>query len=105
MLESDVLAVGTDARAIAATVLDPPVPLALRPAALACRSLTVATLAPELRERYGLPHSYGDRAFVTGTSHALRRALLPVVPSRVRLLALERGGEGLPLRLLRTLAA
>jgi uncharacterized protein (DUF2236 family) len=105
MLESDVLAIGTDARAIAATVLDPPVPLALRPAALAYRSLTVATLAPELRERYGLPRSHGDRAFVAGTSHALRRALLPVVPGRVRLLALERGGEGLPLRLLRTLAA
>lgn len=105
MLEGDVLAIGTDARAVAATVLDPPVPLPLRPAALAYRSLTVATLAPELRERYGLTRSYRDRALVAGTSHALRRALLPVVPSRVRLLALERGSEGLPFRLLRTLAA
>jgi uncharacterized protein (DUF2236 family) len=105
MLEGDVLAVGSDARAIAATVLDPPVPLPLRPAALAYRSLTVATLAPELRERYGLPRSHRDRAVLAGTSHALRRALLPVVPARVRLLALERGSEGLPLRVLKTLAA
>jgi uncharacterized protein (DUF2236 family) len=105
MLEGDVLAVGADARAVAATVLDPPVPLPLRPAALAYRSLTVATLAPELRERYGLPRSHRDRAFLAGTSHAFRRALLPVVPARVRLLALERGSEGLPLRMLKTLAA
>jgi hypothetical protein len=73
--------------------------------ALAYRSLTVATHAPELRERYGLTRSHRDRALVAGTSHALRRALLPVVPGRVRLLALEGGSEGLPFRLLRTLAA
>lgn len=90
-VESGVVRVGDDARAVAETVLSPPVPLPLRlPLATLARQ-TAGLLPPELREQYGL------RAPLPGAAFSTRR-LLPLVPAPLR------RTERLPLRLLTALA-
>jgi uncharacterized protein (DUF2236 family) len=51
------LRVGDDARAVASTVLAPPVPRALRPLVRVLNVVTVGLLPAELREQYGLRRS------------------------------------------------
>ena len=102
MLAGDVLAVGADARRVAASVLGVRVPRPLRPVRRAFRALTVTTLAPELRVLYGVRVSSGDRLLAVGAP-ALRGALR-VTPSRLRHVADARGRAGLPLKLLHALA-
>ncbi len=90
-VESGTVRVGEDARAVAATVLSPPVPLALRlPLATLARQ-TAGLLPPVLRDQYGL------RAPLPGAAFSTRR-LLPLVPSPLR------RTERLPLRLLAAVA-
>jgi uncharacterized protein (DUF2236 family) len=102
MLSSDVLAVGSDARRVAAAVLGVRVPPPLRPLRRLAGALTVTTLAPELRALYDIRVSRRDR-LVAGSAPALRGAL-PLMPSRLRRVSDERGRAGLPLALLRALA-
>ena len=102
MLAGDVLAVGSDARRVAATVLGVRVPPALRPVRRAFRALTVTTLAPELRALYGIRVSRRDR-LLAASAPALR-GVLPLMPSRLRRVSDQRGRAGLPLVLLRSLA-
>lgn len=84
---SGTVRVGDDARAVAETVLAPPVPLPLRlPLATLARQ-TAGLLPPELREQYGLRKPLPGAAFST-------RRLLPLVPAPLR------RTERLPLRLL-----
>jgi uncharacterized protein (DUF2236 family) len=102
MLAGDVLAVGSDARKVAAVVLALRVPPPLRPARRVFRALTVTTLAPELRALYGIRVSRRDR--VLAASAPALRGVLPLVPSRLRRVSDRRGRAGLPLVLLRALA-
>jgi uncharacterized protein (DUF2236 family) len=102
MLAGDVLAVGSDARRVAAAVLGVRVPPALRPVRRAFRALTVTTLAPELRALYGIRVSRRDR-LLAASAPALR-GVLPLMPSRLRHVSDQRGRAGLPLALLRALA-
>jgi uncharacterized protein (DUF2236 family) len=102
MLAGDVLAVGSDARRVAAAVLGVRVPPPLVPVRRAIRALTVVTLAPELRALYGLRVSRQDR-LLAASAPALR-TILPLVPSPLRRVSDRRGRAGLPLRLLRALA-
>jgi uncharacterized protein (DUF2236 family) len=76
-----------DARRIAATVLDPRLPIALKPAARPAIELlnlaTVGLTPPVLRERYGL--DWGPRReWMLGASTAAVRRLLPLLPSLLR---------------------
>lgn len=88
---SGTVRVGDDARAVAETVLSPPVPLPLRlPLATLARQ-TAGLLPPQLREQYGL------RAPLPGAAFSTRR-LLPLVPAPLR------RTERLPLRLLTAVA-
>jgi uncharacterized protein (DUF2236 family) len=91
------LRVGADARAVADSVLRPPVPLPLRPALRALALQSAGTLPPELREQYGLRWSVADRAALFASSRSSRR-LVPFLPAPLR------RTERLPLRLLTAFA-
>jgi uncharacterized protein (DUF2236 family) len=91
----DTLAVGTDARAVAQIVLDPPVPFALKPGARAFARASIGLLPPELLERYGVRGGVVDRAVLATTRLTARRLVGGV----------WRGDrEGVPLRLLAAVA-
>jgi uncharacterized protein (DUF2236 family) len=94
------------ARAVAATVLDPPVPRALRPAVRVLNLATVGLLPWDLREQYGLPWSRAREALLRSSAASVRRGL-PLLPARVRLLDpedLERRRKARPLGLLAAFA-
>jgi uncharacterized protein (DUF2236 family) len=84
-LESDELVVTDAARAVAATVLEPPLPLALRPAARVLNLATVGLLPPQIRERYGLGWNAAHATTLRLCAASVRRTL-PLLPARVRLL-------------------
>ena len=90
--------VGADARAIAATVLSPPVPLPLRPALRALAVQSAGLLPPALREQYGLRWTRADGLALRASSQSCRR-LVPLLPPVLR------QTERLPLRVLTAFAA
>ena len=101
------LAVTADAQRVAAVVVDPPLPRALRPLRPAAELATIGLLPRELRERYGLRLDPARRAALAATKPLVRRALLPLAPSRVRLLvraSTDGTQRQLPLRLLAAVA-
>ncbi len=83
--------VGDDARAVAATVLSPPVPLPLRPALRLLAAQTAGLLPAELREQYGI------RRPLPGAARSMRK-LVPLLPAQLR------RTERLPLRVLTAFA-
>lgn len=91
LVASGVVRVGDDARAVARTVLSPPVPLPLRPALRVLAAQTAGLLPRELREQYGL------RAPLPGSVRSARH-LVPLLPPQLR------RTERLPLRLLTSYA-
>lgn len=105
MLEGPELCVGPDASAVAETVLDPPLRGPLRTLAPFARLVTTASLAPELRELYGITVDARATARLARTAAAVRRGVLPLVPSRLRLLATKTRRRGVPFRVLEALAA
>ena len=97
MLESGEVRVSADARAVAAAVFDPPVPLPLRPALRALAVQSTGLLPPMLREQYELPWTRADRLALLASSQSCRR-LVPFLPPVLR------RTERLPLRLLTAVA-
>jgi uncharacterized protein (DUF2236 family) len=97
LLESGEVQVGADARAVAATVLSPPVPLPLRPALRALAAQSAGLLPPELREQYGLRWTRAEGLALRASSQSCRR-LVPLLPAALR------RTERLPLRLLTAFA-
>jgi uncharacterized protein (DUF2236 family) len=91
LIETGVVRVGPDARAVAATVLSPPVLLPLRPALRVLAAQTAGLLPPELRRQYGL------RPPLPGSVRSARH-LVPLLPATLR------RTERLPLRLLTSFA-
>jgi uncharacterized protein (DUF2236 family) len=91
LISTGVVRVGDDARAVAATVLSPPVPLPFRPAVRMLVSQTAGLLPEELRAQYGL------RPPLPGSVGSARR-LVPLLPPQLR------RTERLPLRLLTAVA-
>jgi uncharacterized protein (DUF2236 family) len=91
LIESGTVRVGDDARAVAATVLSPPVPLPLRPALRLLAGQTAGLLPAELREQYGI------RRPLPGAAGSMRR-LVPLLPAQLR------RTERLPLRVLTAFA-
>ncbi|MDQ3729930.1 MAG: DUF2236 domain-containing protein [Actinomycetota bacterium] len=89
MLEGDRLHVNEWARDHAREiVLEPPVPIALRPLVEAVNFTTIALLPDRIREEYGfkpLPPVAIRRAIVAGGAEYLKRGVVPFLPGRLRL--------------------
>ncbi len=89
MLDGDELYVTDWARERARRiVLAPPVPWAMRPLLETANFITVALLPDSIREQYGfspLPPLFLRRALVAGGAEYLRRAVIPFLPERLRL--------------------
>jgi uncharacterized protein (DUF2236 family) len=69
-------------------VLEPPVPAPLRPLVEAVNFVTVAMLPDKIREAYGfsvLPPVPVRRVVTAGAAEYIRRAVLPLLPGRLRL--------------------
>ena len=89
MLDGDALHVTDWARGRARQiVLSPPVPLAARPLLETANFITIALLPDRIRDEYGffpLPPTAVRRALVAGGAEYVRRAVLPLLPDRLRL--------------------
>ena len=89
MLDGDHLHVNDWARQRAREiVLEPPVPIALRPLVEAVNFATIALLPDRIRDEYGfkpMPPIAIRRAMVAGQASYLKRAVVPFLPSRLRL--------------------
>jgi len=85
MVRGDVLAVGVAARDVAASILRPPVPLALAPAFRAASFLAIGLLPPVLRERFRFAWSPGQERALRALA-AATRAGLPFLPAFMRLM-------------------
>jgi uncharacterized protein (DUF2236 family) len=89
MLDGDELLVTDWARRRARQiVLEPPVPLLARPLLETVNFVTVALLPDSIREQYGfspLPPTLMRKALVAGGADYLKRAVIPFLPGRLRL--------------------
>jgi uncharacterized protein (DUF2236 family) len=84
MLAGDRLFVTDAAREIARTVLDPPLPRALRPAAGVLNLVTASLMPPRLRREYEIAWDPVRAAMLTGSREWVRRIAMPLLPGRVR---------------------
>jgi uncharacterized protein (DUF2236 family) len=88
MLAGDELEVSDWARTRAREiVLQPPVPLALRPLVETVNFITIALLPERIRREYGfreLPPAFVRRALVAGGAEYVKRAVIPILPDRLR---------------------
>lgn len=74
-------------------VLEPPVPLYLRPFVETVNFITVALLPSEIRRQYGfsrLPPAPLRQALVSGGAEYVKRAVIPLLPDRLRLVPAAR---------------
>jgi uncharacterized protein (DUF2236 family) len=94
MLTGDDLHVNDWARTRAREiVLEPPVPLALRPVVEAVNFITIALLPERIRSEYGfreLPPAWARRAIVSGGAEYVKRAVIPLLPERLRVVPAAR---------------
>jgi len=89
MLDGDELLVTDWARRRARQiVLEPPVPLLARPLLETVNFVTIALLPDQIRRQYGfsaLPPTMIRKALVAGGADYIKRAVLPLLPGRFRL--------------------
>jgi uncharacterized protein (DUF2236 family) len=89
MLEGDRLHVTDWARRRAREiVLGPPIPWSARPLLETVNFITIALLPDSIRRQYGfspLPPAFVRKALVSGGAEYVKRAVLPVLPERLRL--------------------
>jgi uncharacterized protein (DUF2236 family) len=88
MLDGDRLFVGDWALSRARQiVLQPPVPIAVRPLLETANFITIALLPDKMRDQYGfspLPPMAVRKAMVAGGAEYLKRFVIPVLPGRLR---------------------
>jgi uncharacterized protein (DUF2236 family) len=86
MLASGDLHVGEKARELAVDiVMQPPVPLRLRPVLEAVNQVTIGLLPPEVRALYGFSWDPVRGLAVRGGAEYLRRVVVPLLPPRWRI--------------------
>jgi len=94
MLEGETLLVTDWARRRAKEiVLDPPVPWMVQPLVETANFITVALLPDRIREQYGffgLPPAPLRKAMVAGGAEYVKRAVIPFLPERLRLVPAAR---------------
>jgi len=97
MLDGDRLHVNDWARERARSiVLEPPVPLAVRPLVEAVNFITITLLPRRIREEYGfsrIPPQPLRSALVAGGAEYVKRALLPLMPGRLRFTPVARAAS------------
>jgi uncharacterized protein (DUF2236 family) len=97
MLVSGDLVVTDRARRLAVDiVLHPPAPLAARPLVELVNQITVGLLPGDLRRQYGLRWDPLRHMVLTGGAVYTKRALLPLLPSRLRFIAHARRATQTP---------
>jgi uncharacterized protein (DUF2236 family) len=92
MIEGEMLAVGPDSKAIAASILRPPLPVGIRRLFQATNLFTTGLLPPVVRERYGLSWGGLSEAVLQGSA-AMTQHLLPWLPDALRALPHARHGS------------
>jgi uncharacterized protein (DUF2236 family) len=94
MLAGDQLHVNEWARTRAREiVLEPPLPLALRPVVETVNFITIALLPGRIRREYGfraLPPTWARHVLVSGGAEYVKRAVIPLLPGRLRLVPAAR---------------
>jgi uncharacterized protein (DUF2236 family) len=94
MLSGDALHVSDWARRRAREiVLEPPVPFVARPLLETVNFITIALLPDRIRRAYGfsaLPPAALRRALVAGGAEYVKRAVIPLLPDRLRLVPAAR---------------
>lgn len=94
MLAGDELHVNDWARTRAREiVLEPPVPAALRPVVEAVNFITTTLLPERIRREHGfraLPPAWARRAIVSGGAEYVKRAVIPFLPERLRVVPAAR---------------
>ena len=102
MLDGDRLFVTDWAREQARKIiLDPPIPLYLKPLLETANFITIALLPDELRRQYGfspLPPAFVRKALVAGGAEYVKRGVLPFLPGRLRYIPESRLVEAASLR-------
>jgi uncharacterized protein (DUF2236 family) len=95
MLEGDELRVTDWAREHARRiVLEPPVPWVARPLLETVNFVTIALLPDRIREQYGfspLPPAVVRKALVAGGAEYVKRAVIPVLPDKLRFVGVSGG--------------
>ncbi|MEA2481150.1 MAG: hypothetical protein QOJ07_3072 [Thermoleophilaceae bacterium] len=71
-------------------VLEPPVPIAFQPLLQTVNFITVALLPDEIRRQYGFGVLPLQRALVAGGAEYVKRAVIPLLPDRLRLVPAAR---------------
>jgi uncharacterized protein (DUF2236 family) len=69
-------------------VLEPPIPWSARPLLETVNFVTIALLPDEIRRQYGfspMPPAFVRKAVVSGGAEYVKRAILPLLPDRLRL--------------------
>lgn len=84
MLDGDEIWVTETAREIARAVLNPPLPLVLRPGMEAVKVVTASLMPPRLRRDYGLRWDPVRAAALMGSREWTRRIAMPLLPRRLR---------------------
>jgi uncharacterized protein (DUF2236 family) len=84
MLDGDEIWVTETAREIARAVLNPPLPLVLRPGMEAVKVVTASLMPPRLRRDYGLRWDPVRAAMLMGSREWTRRIAMPLLPRRLR---------------------
>lgn len=92
MIESGVLQVGATGRALARSILYPPVPLMPSWVFDTLNLVTIGLLPPELREEYGLKWSWANQLLLDASSLAIR-AMMPLLPDLFRAVPAARAAE------------
>jgi uncharacterized protein (DUF2236 family) len=94
MLSGDVIHASDWARGRARSiVLEPPVPWLARPLLETVNFITIALLPDRIRREYGfsaLPPAAVRRALVAGGAEYVKRAVIPLMPERLRLVPAAR---------------
>jgi uncharacterized protein (DUF2236 family) len=94
MLEGDALHVSDWARSRAREiVLEPPVPVVAQPLVELVNFITISLLPGEIRRQYGfrpIPPAPLRRALVAGGAEYVKRAVIPFLPDRLRLVPAAR---------------
>jgi uncharacterized protein (DUF2236 family) len=93
LIDSEVICVTPEARALSATILKPPLPLVAWPVWQAVNFVTAGFLPGKLRRGYGFTWTPAHRALLAGSAESLKRAVLPLVPDLARALPNARFAE------------